>query len=103
MSEEYWYRYYDMQYAPSLDEWDNPVGVGQVRVLLAEYSVLSLTPCGAWLLVNGDRRWTKKDVIRHFACPTLEEAKESFVARKRKQISIYQARIVRAERAIKLI
>ena len=100
---KYWYRYDDIQYAPPLNEWDEPEGEGEVKVWLTKYKVISLTPKGAWLMVDGRQRWTKRDAIKRFACPTIEEAKESFIARKTKQIAIYHARIKRASKAIRLV
>ncbi len=98
-----WYRFDDHFTAPPLDEWDNPCGPSGHRVMLREYPVIKDTPCGAWLRVDGQDRWTKRDVIKHFACPAIEEAAESFIARKRRQRSIYLERAARAEQAIRIV
>lgn len=107
---ESWYRYEDIQYAAPVDEFDRPCGKGELLVLLREYPVLRHTPKGVWLAGTGDLRYShhidrfvRNDAKKRFACPTIEEAKESFIARKRRQASINHARAERAEEAIKII
>lgn len=101
MTTEIFYRYEDVQYAPTLNEYDEPVrGSGLLRVHLREYKVIKHTPCGVQLdigrFVNTQRR-------KQFAHATKEAAKESFIARKERQASIHQARVNRAEKAIRII
>lgn len=101
MAAELFYRYEDVQYAPSLDEYDNPIrGSGALRVHLREYRVLKHTPCGVQLdigrFVNTQRR-------KQFAHATKEAAKEAFIARKTRQADIHQARVNRAVKAIRII
>lgn len=45
---EHWYRFEDVQYAPSVDEFDYPRGDGQLTVELRRYEVLKQTPKGVW-------------------------------------------------------
>ena len=98
----YWYRYDDAPSA-SLDEWgDYTFSVMYVR--LSGYRVLKLTPKGAWLNMGyPEKRFVLKDANKRFACPTVEEAKASYIARKRKQIRIYTARITSAQRGIEIL
>ncbi len=103
MSTKVWFRFEDHFTAPPLDEWDNPYGPGGHIVMLRQYPVIKDTPQGAWLMVDGRDRWTKKDVIKHFACPTIVEAKTSFIARKARQRKIYLERARRAEQSIRLV
>lgn len=97
---EYWYRYDDRQYAPPLDEYDNVCGEGRVEVTLTKFPIIKYTPKGAWIDLYGDKKFVLRTARKRYACPTKEEAKESFLARKAKQIRIYKAKIRRAELAI---
>lgn len=101
MTSEIFYRYEDVQYAPRLDEYDNPIrGSGLLRVHLREYHVLKHTPCGVRLT---DGRFVNTQRRKQFAHATKEAAREAFIARKTRQASIHQARVSRAERAIRII
>jgi hypothetical protein len=100
---EFYYRYEDVQYAAPLDEFDNPQGPGRLAVELREYQVVKRTPKGVWLSLYGDRRFVLNSATRRFACPTKAEAQESFLARKKRQISIHQGSIKRAERAMAIV
>jgi hypothetical protein len=103
VDEEVWYRYEDVQYASSLDEFDNPQGDGRVAVDLRRFRVLRHTPKGTWIDAYGEPRFVLRNATKHYACPTEEEAKASFVARKNAQIRIYNARIHRAQQALLVI
>ena len=97
-----WYRFEEIHYAPSLDEFDNPVGEGHTDVCKIELDVIKKTPCGVWLDLGfgSGSRWVSCTSHKRYACPTEAEAMESFLARKRRQITILQSQIKRAERAI---
>lgn len=89
-----WYRYVDMVM------WG-----GDVKVLLEEYDQIKETPCGVWLRYSrwafySKQHWMKKGARKKFACPTKEEALESFVARKRRQLDILRYQTERAEEAL---
>jgi hypothetical protein len=76
----------------------------EVRVELQKFRVLKLTPKGAW--VKGgcyNRRFVLRGARKRLCCPTIKEAKESFIARKKKQASIYEHRARRAREAICII
>lgn len=97
---ECWFRVEATQYAPPLDEYGDVVrgGEGTIELRVDTFKVLKNTPTGVQLEVYSDQYgWRKRFVSRktnkRFACPTLPEALESFIARKKKQISIYNARI----------
>lgn len=96
---ECWYRYEDHHTAPPLDEFDNPVGRGGVVIEQLRYEVIKYTPKGVWIRQVASYGWfadNKRFVLRsarkRFACPTVEEARVSFLARKKKQLSILSAR-----------
>lgn len=98
MNPIFWYRYEDVRHA-NIDEWGD-VGDTYTEVYLREYQLLKVTPKGVWLDRYGTRRFVLRDARKRFACPTIEEAQKSFLARKNAQIRIYQERIDNARRAI---
>lgn len=98
-SAEVWYRYRD-QYHSNFDEDGEPTGTGYMKVYLDKYYVKNHTPCGV-RFTNG--HWISKTAHRRFACPILDEAKISFIARKEKQRVIYLGKAERAKQAINII
>lgn len=94
-----WYRYEDARYSSGVDEWDNSLG-SHVEVHLHTFDVIRETKTGVWLLSFGVKRFAKLEARKRFACPTIEEALESFLARKARQSSIYKARLEDIEEAI---
>lgn len=112
MTELFWYRYEDIATADQLDdEWGTPLpGTGHTSVYLTQYLVLKETRKGVWIRDSSHRngrknyqRFVLRGANKRYACPSLEEAKISFIARKRRQISINRARIRQAEAAIEII
>lgn len=101
------YRYEDVAYAAPFDDTGRLPGT--VKVELRTYQVIRRTPHGAWISlgpmnamddIRGTERFIRTDARRRFACPTLDEARESFIARKRRQMAIHQAVVERARWAI---
>jgi hypothetical protein len=72
-------------------------------VLLETHYVAKRTPKGAWITDKFDFR-KKRFVLdtgrKRFAYPTKEEAKESFLARKRRQLFILKAQVENVELAV---
>jgi hypothetical protein len=101
---EVWYRVVDFRYAPTLDEWDRPQGNGRSAVQMREYPVLRHTERGVWLENWGDspHRFVLRDARKRFACPTREEAWESFRARKEKQLRLLTAQIAHVRRVLEM-
>lgn len=99
MTDQVWYRYEARHYAPPLDEFDNICREGSRELVLVEYPVLRVTRCGVRLK---DGRFILKQARKRFACPTKEEAMESYKRRKAVQISILQAQLRSAERDLAL-
>lgn len=98
---ELWHRYDDRSYAPSLDEFDNPVGRSVLRIVHTTYPVLKHTPKGVWLdLGFGGKRLVLHTSRKRFACSTKEEALRSLIERKKRQASIYRARAESAQTAL---
>ena len=97
---EYWFRMEDRRVC-SIDEYGD-VTRAYPEVYAHRFKLLSRTKCGVWLNVYGDKRFLRSGSRRQFACPTFEEAKISFLARKAKQIRIYKSRIEHVEAAVRL-
>jgi len=97
---EIWYRYENRNYAPSVDEFGYCVGEGSVAVVLMRFAVDHHTPKGVRLRCG---RFVLNGSIRRYACPTMELAMKSFLARKNRQISIYRSRIRSIERALEQV
>lgn len=98
-----WYRFEDHLVSAGVDEFDNSLGPARVEVNLRDFKVLKETPKGvqlqSWIQ---DRRFVLRDCRKRYACPTIAEALESFLARKRKQISILTRRADNARYAMEL-
>lgn len=97
-----WYRIVDQAYSIADEYGDHHHTSYQARV--ERYKVVGLTKQGVWIqrisfgtLQEGRilqlRCWNKQH-----ACPTIEEAKKSYAARKDRQIAIYKARARAAEK-----
>lgn len=111
---EYMYRFEDRRYSIADEYGDHAYTSHKVACLV--FPVLKVTKCGVWITFNyeeyprlpqprqytvmhngQDRRFINLQANKKFACPTLELAAESYIARKNRQIRIYQARINSAE------
>ena len=106
VSPEVWYRCEDIRYSSGTDEWGDPLpGPGRLEIRLYEYTVLRHTPKGVW--INGGYssrgRFVLRDANKRYACPTIEEARVSFLARKRRERDIHAARARQAAEAIRLM
>lgn len=97
------YRYEDHLYAASVDEWDNPTGPAEVHVKLYTYPIVRITPKGFWICHYGRNRFILNLARKKYACLSIEDAKISFIARKTRQIAIYDARIATAEEALRKV
>jgi hypothetical protein len=100
LTDTLWYRVVDGRYAPPLDEWEYPVGQGRVYVSIHEYRVTRETPKGVWL-DNG--RFVLRDARKRWACPTRDEAVESFLARKRRQLRLLNSTVSQVEQAVTMV
>lgn len=107
-----WFRFEDVAYSSGLDEFDMPLGSGSVGIRIQKYFVTKVTPKGVWLTScfwANDISWSKYDRFvrnnarKRFACPTEQEALESFVARKKAQRKIYKHRLNTVNAVLKLV
>lgn len=101
MTNIYWYRVEDyLEGHGYVDECGEYVHTGStVRVRIVPWRVVKETKCGVRLecgFVN--RSWTKR-----FAAPTKEEAVKDFIARKKRQIGIYEGRLSDARQALEIV
>jgi hypothetical protein len=91
-SYERWYRYEIVRYSNGVDEFDDPLPGHSVAVEVRDFMVLRHTPKGVWIETwAGDKRFVLKDARKRYACPTKEEALDSFIARQRRRVSILEA------------
>lgn len=95
-----WYRYDIVTYAPPVDEFDNICGPSRTTVVLHAYPVKTITPKGV-RLING--RFVLRSATKKFACPTKEEAAESFRCRKKKHMAILSGQIEQIKWALQLL
>ncbi|NTU49579.1 MAG: hypothetical protein HGA87_01550 [Desulfobulbaceae bacterium] len=67
--------------------WGDFLSVG---MRCEEYRLIRETPKGYWIEDEWsiDKRWVSKTARKRYAYPTKAEALDSFIARKRRQISI---------------
>lgn len=102
-TQTFWYRFEEVSYSAGLDEWEQPLGPSEVKVHLRQFPVTIQTPKGVWIDAWNGPRFVLRDARKRYACPTKEEARVSFIARKKAQIRIYNARIRTAKLALNII
>lgn len=100
---KYLYRLHDFRYASPLNEYDELIGNGRASYRIDRFRVSKVTPQGYWAMVHGHPRWIKMTATKRFACPTIEEAVESFLARKRRQRTILNSQLSHVEEVTKLV
>jgi hypothetical protein len=98
---EYWYRLENTVYAPTLDEFDRPNRDRSMTIHVRRFKVISRTPKSVLIDEGfGSYRRVYRDARKRYACPTIAEAVDSFVARKARQESILKHRASIAQKAI---
>ncbi len=68
----------------------------------SEYAIIRTTPKGVWVQAWGVKKFILNNARKRFAYPTLEEAKVSFIARRRKYVQILEAKIENAKHDIEV-
>lgn len=96
------YRYTDSKISAGVDEFDNSLG-SYLAVYLHRYKVSRYTPKGVWIHYACGEKFILLSARKKFACATIAEARESFIARKNKQADIYLNRHRQALDAIRLV
>jgi hypothetical protein len=102
MFKNYLYRYQEQSYSNGVDQFDDSLPSYQLKVNLHKYQIIKETPKGVWI----KRNYIKDKFIlltakKKFACRTKEEALESFIARKNRQIEILSGQLEIAKLAKK--
>lgn len=97
---DFWYRVEETTYSAGVDDLGDPIPGGPTRTNLQVHRVLRHTPCGVVIDDGLFGRFINRSWGKRYACPTVEEAIESFKQRKRAQIRICRARIRQAEEAM---
>lgn len=92
-----WYRYSDRLHG-SANEYDEIVWT-DVYLSLEEHTVCKVTPKGVWVTDGLDRKFILLTANKQFAAPTKEEALNSLLARKKRQIRILESQLKHARRA----
>lgn len=98
------YRFEEHSYAAS-SGWDDDTWISTGPYLeLEAFLIRSITPKGWTIEADNALGWRfiGREHTKRYALPTVEEALESFIARKEKQESIYLNRAKRARNAILL-
>lgn len=104
------YRYEEISTLPSeYDDCTRKWIVAEVRLILSEYQIIRKTPGGVWIRLPWgvgrrivDRKFILMTAYKKWACPTKEEALESFIARKHRHRDILESRLAVVQRALEL-
>lgn len=100
------YRYEETYYSLGCDEYGDPYPGHTIKVHLNYYKVLKRTPKGAWIEYwknpNG-KKFVNLTARKKFACDNEEDAKESFIARKNRQIKILKSQLKNAREALAIM
>ncbi len=103
MTENYLYRVEVVQYAAPLDEFENPIGVGELKLDERKFRILKTTKCGDWIDNYGWKKFVRAEATRKYANRTLDGAYEDLRATKLKRIKILENKIRQNNRIVKMI
>ncbi len=101
------YRYEDFLSGHIDQEWGSSWGT-EVKACRHEYNVDRETPKGYWIYScvwgrdYGELKWVSKESRKRFAYADDEEAWKSFLARKKRQVSILTTKLKYAKMALQL-
>lgn len=79
----------DRVYSVVLDAESERYGTSDPHIEAQWFPVVKRTKRGAWINVWGSRKFVRVDARKRWACPSLDEAVASFLARKRRQEAIH--------------
>lgn len=86
------------RYSYTIDPETDLFGITDPRLEMYWYYVTKRTPKGAWVC----RKFVLLTAHKRWACNTEQEALDSFVARRKRQIKILKAQLERAEAELAL-
>lgn len=89
-----WYRYEERRYGVA-NEFDEVVST-YVKLELIELKVSKVTPKGVWVMRFLSKKFVLTAANKRYAAPTKQEALESLLARKARQIRILESRMKEA-------
>jgi hypothetical protein len=75
------------------DEDTELLYVSNRTLYFIEVPVVKVTPKGFWLDYYGSRKFVRAEARKRWAYPTKQEALESFIARREKQLKILRSQI----------
>jgi len=103
---EIYYRYQERVQTPYDHDIDGELipypSLATIKAVLYEYHVIKRTPKGVWITEIGgsSKRFVLNCSVKKFAHPSPQLAKESFIIRKKKQISILKKKLNQASKAL---
>ena len=104
------YRYEDF-----LTNWDYYHNRAHVKIILVTLYLIKETPKGYWISMDvnhkdtknyiswSKKKWVSKTSQKRYAYPTKEEAKQGFIARKNRQVTILSRRLEQAKQAVRAV
>lgn len=92
-----WYRYEERRYGVA-NEFDEVVS-SYVQLELIELKVTKVTPKGVWVTRFLSKKFVLTAANKRYALPTKQEALESLLARKARQIRILESNVKHAREA----
>jgi hypothetical protein len=98
----FFYRYEDETTVCHFDIYYELVEYRTQHLRLHFFPIKSVTPKGVWIDDQGRKRFILVGARKRYACPTIVEALESFVARKKRQLGILQTQVNNVEFYLKL-
>lgn len=75
------------------------------REFVYKYEVIKETKCGVWIALNrhaGKKRFVNLNSVKKYAYPTLKEAREGYLQRKKAQVRICTSKLELAWKALEL-
>lgn len=87
----------------SVADEDGEHAYSRTEITLYKFEILRHTKCGMWIRdYGGAKRFINQTCTKQYAHEKVEDALQSFIARKEKQASIYRARADTAMHAIRV-
>ena len=99
---EYLYRFRDQLVSNGVGEYDGYTG-SHVKVLLDRFCIMKRTPKGAWIDIWGEKRFVNLTARKQYACDSPEEARQSYLARKKRQVRILSSQLSSSKSAMALM